>query len=96
MAETNDNGYGFDTNAVHKGHHTTNEGEQAEPIFTSSSFTFDSAAEAAARFAGEVPGNIYSRFTNPTVRTFEQRLAGSGVWPPLRAWPQYCPPVWDC
>lgn len=75
MAETNDNGYGFDTNAVHKGHHTTNEGEQAEPIFTSSSFTFDSAAEAAARFAGEVPGNIYSRFTNPTVRTFEQRLA---------------------
>jgi O-succinylhomoserine sulfhydrylase len=36
---------------------------------------FASAAEAAARFSGEQPGNIYSRFTNPTVRTFEQRLA---------------------
>jgi O-succinylhomoserine sulfhydrylase len=36
---------------------------------------FKSAAEAAARFSGEKPGNIYSRFTNPTVRTFEERLA---------------------
>ena len=57
------------------GHHRTPEGEQGEPIFTTSSFVFASAAEAAARFAGEVPGNIYSRFTNPTVRAFEERLA---------------------
>ncbi len=57
------------------GHHRTVEGEQGEPIFTTSSFVFASAAEAAARFAGEVKGNIYSRFTNPTVRTFEERLA---------------------
>ena len=53
----------------------TAEGEHSEAIFTTSSFVFGSAAEAAARFSGEQPGNIYSRFTNPTVRTFEQRLA---------------------
>ncbi|MGD1983046.1 MAG: O-succinylhomoserine sulfhydrylase, partial [Chromatiaceae bacterium] len=46
-----------------------------EPIFATSSFVFDSAAEAAARFSGESSGNIYSRFTNPTVRAFEDRLA---------------------
>ncbi len=65
----------FDTLAVRGGQHRTNEGEHAEPIFTTSSYVFSSAAEAAARFAGEAPGNIYSRFTNPTVRTFEERLA---------------------
>ena len=75
MSESDDKKRGFDTAAVHEGHRATNEGEQAEPIFTSSSFTFHSAAEAAARFAGESPGNIYSRFTNPTVRAFEKRLA---------------------
>ncbi|MDH5358805.1 MAG: O-succinylhomoserine sulfhydrylase, partial [Gammaproteobacteria bacterium] len=48
---------------------------QSEPIFPTSSYVFDSAEQAAARFAGDEPGNIYSRFTNPTVRTFEQRLA---------------------
>jgi len=67
--------WGFDTLAVRAGQHRTNEGEQSEPIFPTSSFTFGSAAQAAARFSGTEPGNIYSRFTNPTVRTFEQRLA---------------------
>ena len=66
---------GFDTLAVRAGQQRTGEGEQSEPIFPTSSYVFASAAEAAARFAGEQPGNIYSRFTNPTVRTFEQRLA---------------------
>ncbi len=66
---------GFDTLAVRAGQVRTSEGEQSEPIFPTSSFTFNSAAHAAARFSGEEPGNIYSRFTNPTVRTFEQRLA---------------------
>jgi len=75
MSDSNNERPGFDTEAIHVGHLATNEGEQAEPIFTSSSFTFSSAAEAAARFAGEKPGNIYSRFTNPTVRVFEKRLA---------------------
>ena len=66
---------GFDTLAVRSGQQRTNEAEQGEPIFTTSSYVFRSAAEAAAVFSGEQPGNIYSRFTNPTVRTFEQRLA---------------------
>ncbi len=67
--------YGFDTLAIRAGLARTAEGEHSEPIFPTSSYVFSSAAEAAARFSGEVPGNIYSRFTNPTVRTFEQRLA---------------------
>ncbi|MDH5437170.1 MAG: O-succinylhomoserine sulfhydrylase [Gammaproteobacteria bacterium] len=67
--------YGFDTRAVRAGQVRTNEGEHSEPIFPTSSYVFDSAAQAAARFSGEEPGNIYSRFTNPTVRTFQDRLA---------------------
>lgn len=63
------------TQAVRAGHTRTAEGEQSEAIFPTSSYVFDSAAQAAARFKGDEPGNIYSRFTNPTVRTFEQRLA---------------------
>ena len=75
MSQKDNEQYGFDTLAVRTGHHRTNEGEHGEPIFTTSSYVFDSAAHAAARFSGDEPGNIYSRFTNPTVRTFEQRLA---------------------
>lgn len=67
--------YGFATRAVRAGQERTAEGENSEPIFPTSSYVFASAAEAAARFSGEQPGNIYSRFTNPTVRTFEERLA---------------------
>jgi O-succinylhomoserine sulfhydrylase len=67
--------FNFDTLAIRAGQQRTGEAEQSEPIFPTSSYVFDSAAEAAARFAGDEPGNIYSRFTNPTVRTFEQRLA---------------------
>tara|TARA_A100001391_G_scaffold41035_1_gene23354 strand:+ start:6149 stop:7339 length:1191 start_codon:yes stop_codon:yes gene_type:complete len=66
---------GFATKAVRVGHKRTAESEQSEPIFPTSSFVFESAEQAAARFGGDEPGNIYSRFTNPTVRTFEQRLA---------------------
>jgi O-succinylhomoserine sulfhydrylase len=69
------NDYGFETLAVRAGQQRTNEGEQSEAIFPTSSYVFNSAAQAAARFSGDEPGNIYSRFTNPTVRTFEQRLA---------------------
>jgi len=67
--------YELDTLAVRAGQHRSSEQEQGEPIFTTSSYVFKSAAEAAARFSGEAPGNIYSRFTNPTVRVFEERLA---------------------
>jgi O-succinylhomoserine sulfhydrylase len=67
--------FGFDTIAVRAGQQRGAEGEHSEPIYTTSSFAFESAAQAAARFSGEEPGNIYSRFTNPTVRTFQDRLA---------------------
>ena len=67
--------WGLATRAVRTGHHRTGEGEHSEPIFTTSSFVFSSAAQAAARFSGDEPGNIYSRFTNPTVQMFEERLA---------------------
>ena len=63
------------TLAVRAGQVRTHEGEHAEPIFTTSSYVFASAAEAAARFDESSKGNIYSRFTNPTVRCFEERLA---------------------
>ncbi len=70
-----DDEWGFATHAVRAGQIRTQEGEHSEAIFPTSSFVFSSAAEAAARFSGDTPGNIYSRFTNPTVRNFEQRLA---------------------
>ena len=67
--------YQSDTLAVRAGQIRSHEMEQSETIFPTSSYVYDSAAQAAARFSGQEPGNIYSRFTNPTVRTFEQRLA---------------------
>ncbi len=75
MGNHNEDELDFATRAIRTGHHRTLEGEHGEPIFPTSSFVFGSAAEAAARFSGDEPGNIYSRFTNPTVRNFEQRLA---------------------
>jgi O-succinylhomoserine sulfhydrylase len=65
----------LDTRAVRAGQVRTHEGEHAEPIFATSSYVFANAAEAAARFSGDQPGNVYSRYTNPTVRTFEERIA---------------------
>ncbi len=77
MNDSNDPlaGAGLDTLAIRAGIHRTAEGEHSEPIFATSSYVFNSAADAAARFAGEAPGNVYSRYTNPTVRSFEERLA---------------------
>ena len=71
----NSQSYGFETLAIRTGHRRTQEREHGEPIFTTSSFVFDNAAQAAARFSGDEPGNIYARFTNPTTQNFEQRLA---------------------
>ena len=68
-------GAGIDTLGIRAGQHRTPEGEHSEPIFTTSSYVFDNAAQAAARFANEEQGNVYSRYTNPTVRTFEERIA---------------------
>ena len=68
-------GAGIDTQAIRTGHVRTPEGEHGEPLFLTSSYVFENAAEAAARFSGEQPGNVYSRYTNPTVRIFEKRIA---------------------
>ncbi len=67
--------YGMQTIAVRAGQHRTDEGEHSEPIFTTSSYVYTSAADAAAHFDGSKTGNVYSRHTNPSVRTFERRLA---------------------
>ena len=64
-----------DTLAVRAGQVRSSEGEHSEALFLTSSYVFESAADAAARFAGTAPGNVYSRYTNPTVRTFEERIA---------------------
>ncbi|MHA7916723.1 O-succinylhomoserine sulfhydrylase [Alloalcanivorax xenomutans] len=64
-----------DTLAIRWAQLRTDQMSHSEPLFLTSSFVYDSAAQAAARFSGEEPGNVYSRFTNPTVAAFEQRLA---------------------
>jgi len=64
-----------ETRAIRSGVKRTPEGEHSEPIFATSSFVFDSAEDAAAKFIGQDGANVYSRYTNPTVRMLEQRLA---------------------
>ncbi|WP_415903906.1 O-succinylhomoserine sulfhydrylase [Neptuniibacter sp. QD48_55] len=68
-------GYDLETLALRSGQHRSLEGEHSDPIYPTSSYVFSSAREAAARFGGEEEGNIYSRFTNPTVQFFEERIA---------------------
>lgn len=75
MDENDFSSFGLDTIAIRAGIHRTDEGEHSEAIFTTSSYVFASAAEAAARFSGASSGNVYSRYTNPTVRSFEKRIA---------------------
>ncbi len=65
----------FDTLAVRAGIHRSQFGEHSEAMYLTSSFVFENAAQAAARFTGGAEGNIYSRFTNPTVSAFQERLA---------------------
>ena len=72
---SNNQDWDLETKAIRIGHARSPEMEHSEPIYATSSFCFRSAQEAAARFAGDEPGNIYARFTNPTTRAFEQRLA---------------------
>lgn len=69
------NEFDIETLAIRAGYQQTAEQENSEAIFPTSSFRYKSAAQAAARFSGEEKGNVYSRFTNPTVRAFENRLA---------------------
>ena len=65
----------FETKAIREGYKTSQEQEHSAAIFLTSSFTFDSAEQAAQRFAKEEQGNVYSRFTNPTVEAFQDKLA---------------------
>ena len=75
MNDINWNDYSLETQAIRTGHKRTHEDEHSIPIFATSSYVFKSAEEAALRFTGKKPGNIYSRFTNPTVNAFQERLA---------------------
>lgn len=69
------NEYDIESLAVRAGQERSQFGEHAEALYLTSSYVFKSAAQAAARFSGEEPGNIYSRFTNPTVTMMQERLA---------------------
>jgi O-succinylhomoserine sulfhydrylase len=66
--------FDLETLAVRAGIHRSQFNEHSEALYLTSSFVFDNAAQAAARFAGTEPGNVYSRFTNPTVTAFQERL----------------------
>lgn len=71
-----DRDYGFRTRALHAGNVPDSAtGARALPIYQSSAFVFDDAQDAAARFALQKYGNIYSRLANPTVASFEERIA---------------------
>ena len=67
--------FDLDTRAVRAGTHRSQFNEHSEALYLTSSFVFENAAQAAARFANEEPGYVYSRFTNPTVTSFQERLA---------------------
>ncbi len=71
----NEQDYQLETLAVRAGIERSQFREHSEALYLTSSFVFGSAAEAAARFSGQEPGNIYARFTNPTVTAFQERLA---------------------
>jgi O-succinylhomoserine sulfhydrylase len=64
-----------DTLAIRGGYQRSHENEHSEALFLTSSYVFDNAEMAAAHFSNELEGNVYSRYTNPTVRAFEERLA---------------------
>jgi O-succinylhomoserine sulfhydrylase len=70
-----ESGWHPETLGVRAGNQMTEFGENSEALFLNSSFRFKNAAQAAARFGGTEPGNIYSRFTNPTVTMFQDKLA---------------------
>ena len=73
MNPNDDLEYQIETLAIRTGHDRTAEGEHSEPIFLTSSFVCESAADAAAKVSGQIEGNTYSRYTNPTVQAFEKQ-----------------------
>lgn len=75
MDNIEDISWELDTLAVRAGQLRSQEGEHSEALFLTSSYVFANAQEAADRFSGNQAGNVYSRYTNPTVRNFEERIA---------------------
>ncbi|MCX7149178.1 MAG: O-succinylhomoserine sulfhydrylase [Rhodocyclales bacterium] len=75
MSAADKSGWSFETLAVRAGQERSQFGEHSEALYLTSSFVFKNAAQAAARFSGEEPGNVYARFTNPTVTNMQERLA---------------------
>ena len=75
MSGVDTTGWSFETLAVRAGQERSQFGEHSEALHLTSSFVFQNAAQAAARFSGEEPGNVYARFTNPTVTNLQERLA---------------------
>ncbi len=69
------NEFSLETLAVRAGQVRSHFGEHSEALYLTSSFVFENAAQAAARFSGAEPGNVYARFTNPTVTMLQERLA---------------------
>jgi len=67
--------YQIETLAIRAGQERSQFGEHSEALYLTSSFVFDNAEQAARRFAGEEEGNVYARFSNPTVTMFQERLA---------------------
>ncbi len=75
MSIDSNNDWQLETLAVRAGQERSQFNEHSEALYLTSSFVFNSAAEAAARFSGAEEGNVYARFTNPTVTAMQQRLA---------------------
>jgi O-succinylhomoserine sulfhydrylase len=75
MTALDTSGWSFDTLAVRAGQERSQFNEHSEALYLTSSFVFENAAQAAARFSGAEPGNVYARFTNPTVTAMQERLA---------------------
>jgi O-succinylhomoserine sulfhydrylase len=75
MSRSDNPDWSFDTLAVRAGQERSQFNEHSEALYLTSSFVFESAAQAAARFSGAEPGNVYARFTNPTVTAMQERLA---------------------
>jgi len=76
MPETDfEDSFALDTRLIRSGQTRSSHGETAEAIYLTSGFVYDSAEAAERRFTGDDPGYVYSRYGNPTVSMFEQRLA---------------------
>ncbi|HWG91560.1 MAG TPA: aminotransferase class I/II-fold pyridoxal phosphate-dependent enzyme [Candidatus Thermoplasmatota archaeon] len=75
VRDTSRENAGFATRAIHRSRIEEPSRPVSTPIYMTSTFSFENAAQAAARFAGEEPGMIYSRLGNPTVMDLEERLA---------------------